>query len=412
MYNKVSRLEVAYIPFSTIVFLACPILALPLILWGVYKRYKGVFSLLSLFMALMAFLTAPLSDLYRHAMIYNSYVYLSYSGFWNTIENDFLTQLISYECARKHIPFDYIRLFYLFLFYLINLTLFERIIRDGGRKYTNKDYFLRFLIFFLGLNFFGATIGVRGGLALSFYVWGAYYSLCKRYIGKAIIIFSISTIIHFSFFYFVIILIVFQLVPLSRRNSIIVIAISLVLANLVITHMSVYFTANDLQGADYLGDGQWGRDAEGTKSFMGKLFTLIVSMVQIPYIIFLYRNYDKNNALVRWLVAVLIIASLVYPLDTVFSRVRPLFSSMSMFFVLLVEGNLKKSISAKFLNWFMICAILNVSCIVYSNRGIIAASRYADIYKPVPILLSSTYNNYWIYKNVDINGVMKTDNGK
>lgn len=81
-------------------FLISPLFSLPLILYGVYHRYKSSILFFALFVGLMGYLTPPVSDLYRHTIDYYSYEFLSWKAFRGTLERDFVTQTLSYVFAK------------------------------------------------------------------------------------------------------------------------------------------------------------------------------------------------------------------------------------------------------------------------------------------------------------------------
>ena len=81
-----------------LIFCMSPFFALPLVIWGIYRRHQASFIYLAFFMGLMAYLTPPVGDLYRHTMNYFNYQNTDFSHFINSLRGD-----IGIERCRKEI---------------------------------------------------------------------------------------------------------------------------------------------------------------------------------------------------------------------------------------------------------------------------------------------------------------------
>lgn len=125
-------------------FLISPLFSLPLILYGVYHRYKSSILFFALFVGLMGYLTPPVSDLYRHTIDYYSYEFLSWKAFRGTLERDFVTQTLSYVFAK--ILFHTI----LFVSYILQFSFMFRygcFIRFQTQMCTKEEKEICFYVF-------------------------------------------------------------------------------------------------------------------------------------------------------------------------------------------------------------------------------------------------------------------------
>lgn len=388
-------------------FLISPLFSLPLILYGVYHRYKSSILFFALFVGLMGYLTPPVSDLYRHTIDYYSYEFLSWKAFRGTLERDFVTQTLSYVFCKNSIPYDFIRFLYLTIQFYVSLWVFYKVSNANVYKRGKRDLFLRFLIWILFSNFIVSALGVRFPLASSFYVLGCYYLLHKRNMKKAIFFFGISMCVHFSMCYFIILLFVIYKIPFKKRSAVLcMIMVSLIISEVVIKNLESYFISQDLYGGAYWGNGIWGTGFKEQASLKGVIYSYIMQACMIPYYIYFYKSYDSQNRWCRWMSGALILIVMSFSLETVSSRVRPLFGALSMAYLLAMESK-GKIMSDKLRRAFVFFACIAFMSNLYTNRETIIHSRYLRIAEPVPLLLSDHYTKYWVFTNVANDGSIK-----
>ena len=388
------------------VFIVSPLLSLPLIIYGIYQQYKSSALFYALFIGLMAYLTAPVSDLYRHTLDYFSFDYMSWRSFKTFLDKDFLIQSLSFFFCKHNIPYDYVRLILLIVQQYIFVTLFFKLSDYRSYGKGKKEVFSRFVIWFLFSNFIVATLGVRFPLATSFYVLGCYYFLQANKPLKAIACFLLTVTIHFSMAYFIVALFALYKIPFKRRSVVIcLIILSFIISQIVIKRLEVFFIAQGAYGADYLGDGQWGSGYKDVVSFKGLVYGYIMLCCSIPYYIYFYKTYDSQNKWCRWMAGALIMVAMFSSLETISSRVRPLFASLAMLYLLMMEAK-GYVMSNRLKRLFLFFAIVAFLSNAYTNRTTIAHSRYLRMAEPVPLILSDYYTKAWIFTNVDGDGTI------
>lgn len=126
--------------YYTTIIAACllvisPLLSLPFILWDIYKQHRAGLVLFVLFLAVMASLTAPVSDLFRHTRDYFYMEHYSFDTFCHTLKDDFVTQSFAYFLQSCNIKYPVARIVYTIIAYSISFWIFDDLVRD---KYSNN----------------------------------------------------------------------------------------------------------------------------------------------------------------------------------------------------------------------------------------------------------------------------------
>ena len=146
-------------------------------------------------------------------------------------------------------------------------------------------------------------------------------------------------------------------------------------------------------------------DGSSEKKKMLMLKFLLDKIKMMNYIYF-YKSYDSQNRWCRWMSGALILIAMSFSLETVSSRVRPLFGALSMAYLLAMESK-GKIMSDKLRRAFVFFACIAFMSNLYTNRETIIHSRYLRIAEPVPLLLSDHYTKYWVFTNVANDGSIK-----
>ena len=207
-------------------FLISPLFTLPVLFADMYRgRFGNKLFLISLIMAMVAIITPPFADSYRHTLQYIFYSQDSLNSdvFFQTNGKDFIFYTLSHWFAVNNIPFEYIKAIFVFICYQISFIMFKEIVCNNEFLKVDKKYlFYLFLIFFLSVPFVWIVNGIRMATA-GYIIVLAWLYIYKNKFAKGVIFYIIALSLHFSSILFlpIILLTKFQCVKISRRSFII-----------------------------------------------------------------------------------------------------------------------------------------------------------------------------------------------
>lgn len=380
-----------------------PILALPLIIYGIYHQYKGCQTALAVFMALLAFLTAPVGDLYRHTIAYFMMETYTYNRFVSTIESDFIMQFLEYFMARHNIPYEYLRLVYTFIAYSIFNYIFNQLISGSDCQYRKSEYFSRYILSFMSLNFFGLVLGVRFTFAASVFTLGAYYYLCERRKIPALLFFTLSIFIHYSFLYYGLFIILFIHIRINKRIFVLFLLLGLIISELLISRFESFLLKENLQGASYLGDGKWAKGYREQQELINVLFLYVKYIVCLPIALYVLRTIRKER-IHRYILALILLVAVTFSLGNVSGRVTTIFYSCIPMLVLYEERQNQKKIPRPYYKATFYAIFLMYAATFYGMKNPRHNSEYQYIAAPTPIILTNHYDRIWIYQHVNNDG--------
>lgn len=201
-----------------VLLLLCPLLALPVIIFGISKGKLNNLVLLSAIMALFAFIFPPFADLYRHTQ-----QYLHFQTYGNTGvvfyggNFDFIFYSLSNYLAKNNIPFEYIRALFVFISYQISFFLYKKCLIVQSIDPNSKESFYLFWVFFLSVPFIWIVNGLRMATACYLAVYGWILTYNNKIIGY--FIFVLSLFLHFGALLFapIFMLKLFPTINLSNR---------------------------------------------------------------------------------------------------------------------------------------------------------------------------------------------------
>lgn len=383
-------------------FLLSPLLALPYILWGIYRQERSAYFFFSLFLGFLAWLQIPFADLFRHTM--NAYDYLgkpiSYV-FQNNLSSDFFIPLISWILVNKDIPYQFLRLFAITESFFLMTIIFNYMIEKSNREYTNDEVFIRFCILYFFFEFIRTTSGVRYGFALYQYVFALHLAINKRSYLSALFFATLAMEIHISFAFFIpISIFLFYVCTSIKRIVIILGGISFILLTLISK-----FSFMLGRRAEWYFDG--GTSISGTHqiTIYGFILFVAVRLFLLPYGVLAIKYFNRHSKWCRialvWIgVSIIFITNITVMLRTTF-----IFSAIGIFSLLEIE--FREMIQKRFIRFLLLCGIMTTFFNVINYRTIILNSRYHYITMPVPVILQNQYENQWILEHIDNNRIIK-----
>lgn len=384
-------------------FLICPIYSL---IWGIHKLLSGNKSAIiaiSLAFGLFAFLTPPVTDLYRHTLDYYLYKGMSFSNFVNGYRSfDFIIPFCEWSLANLNIPYNYLRFFLFFLTTYLQLNLFYKITTNSF--YSFKELSLRLFAVLLLCFSLSTIIGVRWGVAVTLYVYGAFYLIheCKK--KTAFFYFFIAAMVHFSMLPFVLFIYIASYVHIPKYLFPFCIIVAFVLSLTVGAYVESFLLSRDLYGSDYVSSGETG-SGSAFISFNGLVFKYTSRLTKLPYVLVFWLFYDNRTLWTRWIGSALLLFALFYKFDIITSRTISFFSGISLFYLLCLEITNQRTI--KYFRLILVCLAIMTSFTIYQYRKMFSVAHYEYMFIPAPFSLTQDYDMNWITTNLDENGEVK-----
>lgn len=132
-------------------FLVSPFVSLWFIIYGMRRNERNAYIVFAVFMALMAYMLAPISDLASYGFSYYRYQNLSWDQFANRYlsGDDFIMQTIEWGFSQSGIPFAFMRFLQtLIAFNFLNAIFFYKI-DHSENAYSDKEIFYRYICYIL-----------------------------------------------------------------------------------------------------------------------------------------------------------------------------------------------------------------------------------------------------------------------
>lgn len=401
----VPKINNIYLSSITILFFVIsPFLALFLIIYGIYNRNITSYFFFAVFCGLLAYLTAPTGDLFRHTI---EYYYLRYSSIPTifTSYSDYITQILAYILVVNNIPYPFLRFFLTTIAYCILFYLFNYYIDTSYLNYSKRDIFLRFVLLFIISDFFILVIGVRYRLAAVLFIlaYHCFVNLHKNILGLLILLFSVFT--HSSFILFSIILFVITQFKFDKKKAIILLIISFIIGYFLSSMIIMLFNGSGLLYSNYISDGKWGTSRYDTiENVYRKIEYVFNRLIYIFIVFILIKNYyNKSDITSRFFYACFLSFCLLNAFATPSERILNLNILFSCYYIMhnesinKIKNDKVFSLVSKILIVFFVVRVLGFS----TN---IIASEYQRIIQPIYYIFKFDFDQKWIINNLDSNG--------
>ena len=277
------------------------------------------------------------------------------------------------------------------------------IVRNNISLRANK----RVVVYALGsfITFSFITYLWRFGFSTALFAYGSYLLVYKSK-RKGWIFVILSILNHISFLVFTIGLLVQQMGALRLRKWVVVVLClcSLFLNSSVFTSILPYMPTDIVQRFGSYVDGYYATDyfTDGSWKYQLQIFlTNSITYVAIIIYVLIYRgNNNKIEAITN---AILILACLSLPFDTMRMRfLAVLLFFIKMFFLTQYDGR-KKSLS--YIKVMFFCVMMGNALNIWGARRQIEISDYKLLlYNTMPQIMFHTYTDQWIDKNVTSEG--------
>lgn len=378
-----------------------PILSLPFILYGIYKKDKYSLYLMAFFLGIVAFLTPPVSDLYRHTSDFYSYKSLSLKNFMESLNADFVAQTISYFLAQNGINFAFARFFYVLISLSIYFYIFNDLLLNKDLRW--KEYFLLWVILFAGYNYFELVLGIRFGLATAFLFGSFYFLFFKKNLLYSLIFGLFSSFTHYFLFPITILMFIVYYIPfkINKKMFLILSVISIFLGFSLAS--SFIFTFYDQQ-AGYI-DGQWGLEYTSNASLRGLIYYYLKRYWILPLFYFCLIT-DNTYFKMRNLIYVLAFFFMsISPVAVISGRIATIISIFLVFYYVL---NYKIKSNKTLFNIILLSSLSFFMVNIFAYRFAYKNNPYLELYKPIIFILDNQiYSKDWLYSNINDDGYFK-----
>ena len=238
--------------------------------------------------------------------------------------------------------------------------------------------------------------GVRFGFGVVIMIYGfhLYNDRRKKILGLIFLLFS--TCIHFSLFYYSIISLVVMHLNLNKKSAIALLVVVFVMSFPIQTYLETYFIKNDLQGAGYLGDGNWGRQIGKTLGLNAIIYHWGQRFMLLPLIYAFFKRYDSLNKWARLWFSYMLCFACMYSAFALAQRTTVCFMTCSIFYFLSMEC--KSKFSSTFVKVILTSAITICLFDVWTHREQLILSNYWRLIQPGVITLTQEYDKEWLLK--------------
>ncbi len=190
--------------FNSCFFMISPILSLPFLFFGIYKKNKISLILLMFFGALITYQLVPheTSDLFQHYRFYNQSLYKPIKIFIRELLNkpDFVIYLGSFLFAKIGLSpqLFFSILTYLTLFYMYKV--YNKLITNDVSK---SNYLIGIILIFFSIELLGLYSGIRNLLASSILLYSFYLGIFENKKRKSLTFFIFSFLVHYGTLIFI-----------------------------------------------------------------------------------------------------------------------------------------------------------------------------------------------------------------
>ncbi len=391
---------------SWVIVFLFPLYSLPWVVYRMCNLEKSAFAQFAFFMGLVGMLYPPAGDLYNYYKIYGLFQGLDWSNFifYALIDFDYFLSFLLYFLSSVGLPCDLSRFLFNFMGFLLAGDLFVHILNNHKLRHS-KSFRIQALIVFFVFSFTGYLY--RSSLASIFFAYGTYYIVYenrKRYWFFV----AVSVLIHFSYVFFALILLLSKLFPLVFRRKYWYIFFS-ALFLFGVFNVGVSLNIGGLTGPiferykAYLDPDDMGQYAKSLswKNLIWQRFGYFTSIILLFFFIRFRRMGSKSErSFVDYLLLLCIAAC---PFSVIFSRfVGPLSMMMKFFFISHFDG---KRYMRKFMYSLLIMIIaLDVMNIWARKRELSISDMSILTYSTSFHVLTHTYSDSWIDRNITTAG--------
>ena len=382
--------SVTYNKYAAFLFLfISPLLTIPYLLLGIYRREKSAFFLFSLSLGLFAWLQIPSADLLRHSISAYDIATRTLDTILNDDLNpDFIIPLFNWLILNSGLPYQLLRLITTTEAFWLLTIIFNNMIEKSPRLYTRQEVFIRFIIMYLFFEFIQTVNGVRYGFALYQFIFSLHLFFNKKNYLGAVLFALFAAKIHVSFSFIIPFTCLVYIICNTRKKIALLFLSSPFFLLLVIKAISPFMGRR----ADWYFDG--GSSVTGdniaNSTIYGVILFMGIRLFLIPFAFLCYKYFNKKLHWIRLGTVFTIFILLFISNGIMIFRFSLLLAAVGCFVLLQVESfvKLKKSLIQTILIFGIFTCMFNT----INYRNIILKSHYEYAIFPVPFILNYQYD--------------------
>lgn len=375
-----------------------PILSFPGIVYLIYKGSRKALYFLAFFLALVAYLSPPIWDLYRHNVLYYQmqtwtipYLLLVFSS------SGIIAPLTSYFLGYYELSFQWQR----FIFTFIELScLFWLFLQQ--KEFPSKSYKIYFLLLVIaGYNFYWAIESVRGPLAMCLFLLGSFNLVHNRKIVLSLFLLILSSLTHTFYIMISVIALMIWLIDLKLKQKTVLIycAIALILGTTIILYLNqILLEYVGIGASEKYTSGFWAQDQINNQGLNSLIYYQIKRFWFLPMLLFFLINYTKD----RFSTLISIISMIylgTFTLWTINERISDLLCMLLIFNYIYRY----KKVKYGFRYAVFVSMSIYLLAIGVRRRFILMPQNnfYHELFVPLPFILQKEqYSLDWINQNL------------
>jgi hypothetical protein len=379
----------------------CPLLALPYIVWGIWHQRRGAFALFSLWLGIMAYISFPSEDLYRHYFLYTFFEVRPISAVtWIDISLNGVLPYVYWVMSHAGIAYAWLRLMEVTVgFYLLTIV-YRWMTAQAQSEYTKDEQFARASLVFLFFDFLYTVMGVKYGFALCLYVFALHLlmNLGKRKWG--IVVLVITCCWHSSFIFTAPLVWALYRLKLSRKKALWICVMLAVVAPIVI-----YTIGEAILGRRF--DFYFSKKAGDVISYgamtpIGLTLFILPKLAVLPLVFVLMKHYTTEHRWCRMALGWLILS--VALMSNAVTLYRFWWAMMAVGVMALYEIERTQRLSEKSIRLLVLAGVCFtcLNCLTY-HKEVIYSPYYKALY-PAPLTLSQDYQKQEVYYKIKHDG--------
>lgn len=244
-YNQTYGIQV----FS--LFIISPLLSLIFIVNGMRQNIRTAYFMFALFLSLLAYMLAPISDLASYGYLYYEYQNMSWPQFvtYQLQGEDFIMQITEWLFAQGGIPFGFMRFLQTLLAFALLNSIFFYKIDHSDKIYSNSEILFRYVCYILIFPFVLMVGGVRFGFGVVVMLYGFHSYIDKKRKIAGILLLVTASFIHFSLLYYSLLSFILIHLNISRKIACIALLAVVGMSFPLQSYMEAYMLQNELKGA-------------------------------------------------------------------------------------------------------------------------------------------------------------------
>ena len=377
----------------------CPLLALPYILWGIWHQRRGAYGLFSLWLGIMAYISFPSEDLYRHYFLFTFLEIRPLSAItWVDVSLNGILPFIYWTMGHTGIAYAWLRFAELAIGFWLLIKVYRYMTESLDLSASGR--FARFGLLFLFFDFLYTVMGVKYGFALCTYVYSLhlFVNLNQRKGGLAMM--ALTCMWHSSFIFTTPVVWILYQLKLSKKQTMWLCATLAVVAPIII------FTFGEaILGRRF--DFYFSKKAANVVSYaamtpIGVTLFILPKLAVAPLAVVVMKHYSTDGRWCRIALGWLIMTAAL--MSNAVTLYRFWWSFMATGVMALYEAEAKELFKPSTIRLLIISGICFTCLNMLTYHKEVLNSPYYKALYPAPLTLSQDYTKQEVYYKIQHDG--------